>query len=73
MLVYLNEDWKQGDGGELKIHQQSGKGMFIAPLARRLVMFKSATVEHEVMLTHTHRKSLTGWLLHQPASLGSLF
>lgn len=73
VLIYLNEDWKKGDGGELKIYESNGNEVLIAPLARRLVMFKSDTVEHEVMLTHTHRKSLTGWLLHQPASLSSLF
>lgn len=70
MLIYLNEDWKQGDGGELKVYESDGNEVLVEPLAKRLVMFKSDTVEHEVMLTSTHRKSLTGWLLHQPASLG---
>lgn len=70
MLIYLNEDWKPGDGGELKIYESDGKEVLVEPLAKRLVMFKSDTVEHEVMLTQKHRKSLTGWLLHQPASLG---
>lgn len=73
MLIYLNENWKPGDGGELKIYQENEEDILVEPLARRLVMFKSDSVAHEVMLTHTRRKSLTGWLLHQPASLGSLF
>lgn len=72
MLIYLNENWKPGDGGELKIYQPDGKEVLIEPLAKRLVMFKSDTVEHEVMVTHADRKSLTGWLLRQPASLGNL-
>lgn len=72
VLIYLNEDWKPCDGGELKIYQRDDEELLVAPLARRLVMFKSDIVEHEVMLTHIHRKSLTGWLLHQPASLGSI-
>ena len=72
MLIYLNENWSPGDGGELKIYEGNGKETFIEPLARRLVMFKSATVEHEVMLTRIHRRSITGWLLRQPAALGHL-
>lgn len=70
MLIYLNENWHPGDGGELKIYESDGEETLVEPLAKRLVMFKSDTVEHEVMLTNIHRKSLTGWLLHQPASLG---
>lgn len=72
VLIYLNEDWKPGDGGELKIHQSQGEEILIEPLAKRLLMFKSDTVEHEVLLTHTHRKSLTGWFLRQPSSLGNI-
>ncbi len=72
MLIYLNEDWEKGDGGELKIYQKGSEDILIEPIAKRLVMFKSDTVPHEVMLTHTKRKSLTGWLLRQPASLGHL-
>lgn len=73
VLLYLNENWEPGDGGELKIHQPGGEEIRIEPLAKRLLLFKSDTVEHEVLLTNTHRKSLTGWLLHKPASLGNLF
>lgn len=70
VLIYLNEHWQPGDGGELKIYQSNGDELLIQPIAKRLVMFKSDTVEHEVMTTNTPRKSLTGWLLHKPASLG---
>lgn len=70
MLIYLNEEWQPGDGGELKIYGSEEKTTLIEPLAKRLVMFKSDTVEHEVLLTQTSRKSITGWLLHQPATVG---
>ena len=73
MLIYLNEGWKPGDGGELKIYRQDGEEILVEPIAKRLVMFKSDTVPHEVMPTRISRKSLTGWLLRQPASLGQLF
>ncbi|WP_310684581.1 2OG-Fe(II) oxygenase [Aliifodinibius sp. S!AR15-10] len=73
MLIYLNEDWKPGDGGELKIYRPDGDEQLIEPLAKRMVMFKSDTVEHEVMLTKTSRRSITGWLLHRFSSLKYLF
>ena len=72
VLIYLNENWRPGDGGELKIYQADGNELLVQPIAKRLVMFKSDTVEHEVMTTKKPRKSLTGWLLHKPASLNNL-
>lgn len=72
MLIYLNENWKPGDGGELKIYNPDGSETLIEPKAKRLVMFKSDTVEHEVLLTNIPRKSLTGWLLHQPAAISGM-
>ena len=71
-VLYLNEAWKPGDGGELKIFRPDGEEVLCEPLARRCILFKSDVVEHEVLLTHTDRYSLTGWLLYQPASLGHL-
>lgn len=70
MLIYLNEDWQPGNGGELKIYQADGTETLVEPLAKRLVMFKSDTVPHEVLLTQIPRKSITGWMLHKPASVG---
>jgi len=73
VLIYLNESWCPKDGGELKIYPSDGQPLIVAPIAKRLLLFKSDTVEHEVLITNAPRKSLTGWLLHQPASLGQLF
>jgi len=72
VLIYLNENWRPGDGGELKVYQADGNELIIQPIAKRLVMFKSDIVKHEVMTTQKPRKSLTGWLLHKPASLNNL-
>ncbi|MEQ9443259.1 MAG: 2OG-Fe(II) oxygenase [Cyclobacteriaceae bacterium] len=72
VVLYLNEGWQPGDGGELKIFRPDGNDVLCEPLARRCILFKSDVVEHEVLLTHTDRYSLTGWLLYQPASLGYL-
>ncbi len=70
-ILYLNEDWKPGDGGELKIYQQAGDHI-IEPIGRRLVMFKSDKVPHEVLNTNVSRYSLTGWLLNKPKDVGYL-
>lgn len=71
VLIYLNKNWKPGDGGELVIYKE-GKEIMIEPIARRLLLFKSDTIEHEVLTTNIPRYSLTGWLLHQPSGVGYL-
>ncbi|MEP1152745.1 MAG: 2OG-Fe(II) oxygenase [Balneola sp.] len=71
VLIYLNKDWKKGDGGELKISNEEG-GFLVEPIAKRMLLFKSDVVEHEVLLTSVPRYSLSGWLLRQPATLGGL-
>lgn len=71
VLVYLNENWKKGDGGELVIYKDDQE-IIIEPIAKRLLLFKSDVIEHEVLTTNVPRYSLTGWLLHQPASVGYL-
>ncbi|WP_428235668.1 2OG-Fe(II) oxygenase [Gracilimonas sp.] len=71
VLIYLNKDWKKGDGGELIIYKD-GEEITVEPLSKRLLLFKSDTIEHEVLTTNVPRYSLTGWLLHQPANVGYL-
>lgn len=71
VVIYLNEGWKKGDGGELKIYKE-GKEILIEPISGRCVMFKSADVPHEVTKTQVGRYSLTGWLLYQPSGVGYL-
>jgi len=71
VLIYLNKDWKKENGGELKIYNDEGS-FLVEPLAKRLLLFKSDVIEHEVLPTKVARYSLSGWLLHQSAMLGSL-
>ncbi|MEQ8906520.1 2OG-Fe(II) oxygenase [Ekhidna sp.] len=71
VIIYLNEGWKHGDGGELKIYKDEEE-LLIDPIAGRCVMFKSADVPHEVMKTNVGRYSLTGWMLYQPSGVGYL-
>ncbi|MEO9210308.1 MAG: 2OG-Fe(II) oxygenase [Ginsengibacter sp.] len=61
MIMYLNSDWIAEDGGELCIHHESGM-QNISPVNGKVVFFRSNELEHEVLLTHKNRMSITGWL-----------
>ena len=61
MIMYLNTDWQPQDGGELCVYH-SDHVQTIAPLHGKCVFFKSSELEHEVLLTHQPRLSITGWL-----------
>lgn len=69
VIIYLNKDWKDGDGGELRIYPEGKDPINIAPLENRCAMFRSDTLFHEVLTSNTSRKSITGWMLYQPAVL----
>ncbi len=73
MIIYLNDDWQPGDGGELEIFEKDGSSFLVEPLAARCVLFKSAEVPHAVLEAHKSRFSLTGWLLYQPSAIGKFF
>ncbi len=61
MIMYLNQDWILADGGQLCIYQKNGSQK-IAPNKGKCVFFKSSELEHEVLLSHKSRMSITGWL-----------
>ena len=61
MIMYLNDNWQQNDGGELCIHHK-GSLQNITPINGKSVFFKSSELEHEVLLTNKPRMSITGWL-----------
>lgn len=61
MITYLNVDWKDGDGGELKVYNGE-KSQIVSPTNRKTVFFKSNELEHEVLETNQLRLSITGWL-----------
>ncbi len=61
MILYLNEDWKAGDGGELSIYHANSM-QHISPVNGRGIFFKSNEMEHEVQVTNKPRMSITGWL-----------
>lgn len=60
MIMYLNEDWQTEDGGALCIYLSNGT-QIILPENGKCVFFKSNELEHEVLLSHRQRFSVTGW------------
>ena len=61
MIMYLNDNWQDGDGGELLIHE-SKNNIKISPTQGKTVFFKSNELVHEVLETQERRLSITGWL-----------
>lgn len=70
-ICYLNENWKQEEGGQLRIYSQNQE-IDVLPEAGRLVCFRSDMLEHEVLPATRPRMSLTGWILDQFADLKHL-
>ncbi|MEO8769903.1 MAG: 2OG-Fe(II) oxygenase [Ferruginibacter sp.] len=62
MIMYLNKNWKQEDGGELCIHHEDNQLQNISPQNGKAVFFKSSELEHEVLVANKSRMSITGWL-----------
>jgi SM-20-related protein len=63
-ILYLNEDWRKEDGGQLRIYTEPQAPEYyeeILPIGGRLVTFLSARYLHEVMPAQRDRLSLTGW------------
>lgn len=74
MVIYMNDDWQKGDGGELEIftNDEPSQSVIVEPIGNRLVLFNSATIWHQVLPANKGRKSITGWLLKMPQGLGFL-
>lgn len=68
-VLYLNEEWSPGDGGELRIWTEpagpdwrlESPTVDVEPRAGTLVTFLSEDTYHEVLPAHVDRFSLTGW------------
>ena len=61
LITYLNENWKEKDGGELQLYLKNGETVTVLPKAGTVVCFLSAEYEHEVLPSIRERASLTGW------------
>lgn len=71
VIVYLNENWKEHEGGQLRMYLKE-ESLDFFPLAGRLVCFRSDLIEHEVLPATRERLSITGWLLDQFSELRHL-
>ncbi len=72
VVLYLNQQWQPGMGGELVIYRTNAEPVIVEPRAGTLVCFLSDQIEHEVLTTHVERFSITGWMLKKPIGLGFL-
>lgn len=65
VILYLNEDWQQGDGGELKLWTSAagkdGPFELIEPRMGTMVCFLAGDFWHEVLPATKPRMSITGW------------
>lgn len=66
LVSYLNEGWREGDGGELRVHLPDGGIEVVAPLAGRAVVFLSDRFPHEVLPARKERRSIAGWFRSRP-------
>ena len=68
VILYLNNDWQDSHGGQLRMYFPGQTKDFL-PLAGRLVIFRSDEIEHEVLPATRERLSITGWVLDRLAEL----
>ncbi len=63
IIIYLNHDWLQEDGGELVLYTDGSTGapLLVTPEFGTVVAFLSEEIPHEVLVTHRHRYSIAGW------------
>ncbi|MDT8408889.1 MAG: 2OG-Fe(II) oxygenase [Wenzhouxiangellaceae bacterium] len=64
LVLYLNQHWRPGDGGELVLYsddQRAEPMARIEPRAGTVVLFLSEEIPHEVLPTGVERASVSGW------------
>ncbi|KNC78176.1 hypothetical protein SARC_09383 [Sphaeroforma arctica JP610] len=64
IICYLNSEWKEADGGHLRIYKPpmtGGDQVEIEPQAGRVIVFLSGAIDHEVMPSYAERLALTAW------------
>jgi hypothetical protein len=61
-LLYLNESWKEGDGGELELQPMFKAPVVVAPTMAKFVVFRSDRVLHRVRPAVAPRLCFTVWI-----------
>lgn len=63
-ILYLNEHWQKGHGGELSLYQPDHEDILISQIEPRLgtvMLFRSDLFPHQVEKSNQPRLSITGW------------
>jgi len=60
--LYLNDHWRDEDGGQLRLYPLDGPPVDVLPRAGTMACFLSDEIEHEVLATRRVRWSLASWL-----------
>ncbi|HSC80134.1 MAG TPA: 2OG-Fe(II) oxygenase [Chitinolyticbacter sp.] len=68
MVLYLNADWVEEHGGQLRIYTEAG-ARDVLPVGGTLVTFLSDRFEHEVLPATRERLSLTGWFRRRESGI----
>ena len=81
LLLYLNDNWTPDQGGQLRLHYDSGGDFLpegeapnyqdVDPLGGTLVLFQSDKVPHEVLDTNAERYAVVGWF-NRPVTAGDI-
>ncbi|WP_298447356.1 2OG-Fe(II) oxygenase [uncultured Marinobacter sp.] len=64
LVLYLNDDWKPLDGGELQVFNRENPNEvcgLVLPEKGRVALFMSEEIRHEVLEAHRTRYSLACW------------
>jgi SM-20-related protein len=61
VVLYLNREWTEDLGGELRIFGEADQYIDVQPSAGRLVCFLTEAREHCVLPACRERLSITGW------------
>lgn len=60
-ILYLNENWQPGHGGELSLFTEHEEPVQITPRLGHFVLFRSEIFPHQVEKSFQPRLSVTGW------------
>ena len=69
LVLYLNDDWRDADGGALRIYttlDAHEPACELPPRGGTLVAMRSEAIAHEVLPANAERWSIAGWLRRRP-------
>jgi SM-20-related protein len=70
-VFYLNDAWRDVEGGALRLYLADQSHRDIFPRAGTLLLFLSAQFEHEVLAATRSRLSVACWLRQRPRAIGA--